>query len=310
LHSKKQSKVQKETMRNLNNKGVLLLLLLAYLKASKGYYLISAINSGGVEHYSNDGISFVADTNYTGGSTSMWESALNIGSVKEQDRILYRSFRYSESAFSYNIPVAGDGKYVLTLKFAAYKNSVINDHIFNVSLNSAFTILGNVNLFEKFGNVARDEFIHFDVCDNGKTLVYGDHGTRIENGMISVTFVPVKSAATIDALMLLKSHTAGETIILLSSPTPAIFKMPTSDNCGYISMLEPTSVPTASTPQSSTWSESFSTTEVSSSTTTPSSPGQEASTPYGLQQYLLSFFNSTINVYIYNYMTEPRSIMD
>lgn len=79
--------------------------------------VLYAINAGGYDHIDKNGIHYDADPLTVGTASDYGNHLLLIGRVPEQDDILYRTERYHTSTFGYNIPVSGDGKYALVLKF-------------------------------------------------------------------------------------------------------------------------------------------------------------------------------------------------
>lgn len=79
--------------------------------------VIYAINAGGYDHIDKNGIHYDADPLNIGTASDYGNHLLLIGRVPEQDEVLYRTERYHTSTFGYNIPVSGDGKYALVLKF-------------------------------------------------------------------------------------------------------------------------------------------------------------------------------------------------
>ncbi len=88
---------------------------------------VIAINSAGLEHVALDGTTFVADTDFEGGSTQISSHAItNTG-----DPALYNSWRFGN--FNYRIPVA-NGHYAVYLHFAETYNSALGQRRFNVSV--------------------------------------------------------------------------------------------------------------------------------------------------------------------------------
>lgn len=79
--------------------------------------VIYAINAGGYDHIDKHGIHYDADPLNVGTASDYGNHLLLIGRVPEEDEILYRTERYHTNTFGYNIPVNGDGKYALILKF-------------------------------------------------------------------------------------------------------------------------------------------------------------------------------------------------
>ena len=57
------------------------------------------------------------------GTGSDYGKQLMIGRVSGQDQILYQTERYHTSTFGYDMPVQGDGNYLLILKFSEVRNN-------------------------------------------------------------------------------------------------------------------------------------------------------------------------------------------
>ena len=57
------------------------------------------------------------------GTGSDYGKQLMIGRVSGQDQILYQTERYHTSTFGYDMPVQGDGNYLLILKFSEVSNN-------------------------------------------------------------------------------------------------------------------------------------------------------------------------------------------
>lgn len=49
--------------------------------------------------------------------------SLSVGRVSQQDQILYQTERYHTATFGYDMPVRGDGDYLLILKFSEVRCS-------------------------------------------------------------------------------------------------------------------------------------------------------------------------------------------
>ena len=79
--------------------------------------IIWAVNCGGDAHTDVNGIRYQRDVLTTGISSDFGRS-LMIQRVPPQDQILYQTERYHTATFGYDIPVKGDGEYVLVLKFS------------------------------------------------------------------------------------------------------------------------------------------------------------------------------------------------
>lgn len=87
--------------------------------------VIYAINSGGEAHTDSNGIRYLRDPLMGKvGTASDYGKQLIIGRVNTPDQILYQTERYHHSTFGYDIPINGDGEYVMILKFCeVYFNS-------------------------------------------------------------------------------------------------------------------------------------------------------------------------------------------
>jgi hypothetical protein len=205
---------------NLKIAKVLLLLPIFAFITVAAYEVKYAVNVGGDSHVDSDGIRYEKD-NYNGTATfkHKWTVGLNIGRVPERDRNIYDYFRFSDSIIHYKLPYLKDGHYILNLKFSDTDSRAPNYIVFDAQLNGKHLILSRLDVYQKAGkNRAYDEFIHFDVCDNGQRLYYKDEVSDIKNEKISLEFMKVNKVATIAAILLLKGS-SGEEVRFNSSTT-------------------------------------------------------------------------------------------
>lgn len=79
--------------------------------------VVYAINCGGEEHTGLDGVHYEADPLQVG-IASDFGRRYSIARVSPQDAVLYQTERYYTNTFIYDIPLSGDGDYVLVLKFS------------------------------------------------------------------------------------------------------------------------------------------------------------------------------------------------
>ena len=79
--------------------------------------VIWAVNSGGDAHTDANGIRYQKDTSDSG-IASDFGTSLRIQRIMPQDQPLYQTERYDTDTFGYDIPIKGDGNYVLVLKFS------------------------------------------------------------------------------------------------------------------------------------------------------------------------------------------------
>lgn len=76
-----------------------------------------AVNCGGKEHIDLNGVKYEADYLKTG-IASDYGLSFTIDGVPMEDQIIYQTERYNTDDFSYDVPVFGDGDYVISLKFS------------------------------------------------------------------------------------------------------------------------------------------------------------------------------------------------
>merc|ERR1719273_2082197 len=127
-----------------------------------------------------------------------------IGRVAQQDQILYQTERYHTTTFGYDMPVHGDGEYLLILKFSEVYFNAPNMKVFDVVLNGDLTVNSDLDIFEKVGRgVAHDEYIEFEV-KSGKILFEGDE-TEITRGLLTPRLNPRPRppSITLDSMVIL-----------------------------------------------------------------------------------------------------------
>ena len=98
----------------------LLFILLNYIsEVSCIGEIVFAVNAGGEAHIDIYGIKYQRDTLHNKvGTASDFGKQLIIGRVPQADQILYQTERYHYATFGYEMPIKGDGDYVLVLKFS------------------------------------------------------------------------------------------------------------------------------------------------------------------------------------------------
>ncbi len=139
----------------------------------------AAINSGGAQFTDSTGVTYLADSKFTGGSADK-TTALIAGTTNDA---LYQSERWGN--FSYNVPVT-NGNYQITLKFAENYFSAAGQRVFNVAINGQ-TVISNLDLFAKVGkNVAYDVVIPVTVT----------------NGTINIKFTATKDYGKVSAILI------------------------------------------------------------------------------------------------------------
>lgn len=173
---------------------------------NKPLQVIYAVNAGGEEHTDRHGIRYEADPLHgvIGTASAYGKQLLMIGRVPQSDEILYQTERYHTANFGYEIPISGDGDYVLVLKFCEVYFNAPNMKVFDVVLNGEHTVIAELDIFQQVGKgVAHDEYIFFTVS-RGK-LFYKEEESDIKASKITIEFVKTdRDNPKINAFALLK----------------------------------------------------------------------------------------------------------
>uniref|UniRef100_A0A6A7G157 Malectin-B-like n=2 Tax=Hirondellea gigas TaxID=1518452 RepID=A0A6A7G157_9CRUS len=141
--------------------------------------VIYAVNAGGDSHTDVHGVQYVSDPLLAEdvGTASDFGRGLVIARVPPADQVLYQTERYHDSTFGYNLPLRGDGDYVLVLMFAEVYFNAPDQKVFNVELNGA-VVLAELDIFSRVGRgVAHLEIVPFRVKE-GRVVVLED-GTQV-----------------------------------------------------------------------------------------------------------------------------------
>lgn len=167
--------------------------------------VIFAVNCGGDAHTDSNGIRYQKDPlDGKQGVSSDYGKRLLIGRAHQNDHILYQTERYHHSTFGYDIPIPGDGDYVLVLKFCEVYFSAPDQKVFDVVLNGDHTIVADLDIFDKVGRgVAHDEHVPFTVS-KGRLVVNGEE-SEIRGGRVRVEFIKgYKDNPKINAIIVVK----------------------------------------------------------------------------------------------------------
>ncbi len=114
-----------------------LLGLLLHPLLSAAYEVVYAVNCGGGKHTDRFGIRYTADDSRVG-IASDYGKNLIISRVHQDDVVLYQTERYHTSSFTYDVPIKGDGDYVLITKFAEVYFQYPNQKVWSTDNNLAF----------------------------------------------------------------------------------------------------------------------------------------------------------------------------
>lgn len=138
-----------------------------------------AVNCGGLETVTNDGVRYHSDTGFSAGVVSDHgkSSSIKLTSTPE----IYQTERYATSDFSYSIPITEPGNYVLILKFSEVWFNSEQQKIFSVQIGD-HTVVEYLDIFSKVGIFAAyDEFVPF-TYEKGKVLVAGTEAKNAVKG--------------------------------------------------------------------------------------------------------------------------------
>jgi len=165
--------------------------------------IIYAVNCGGDEHTDVFGIKYQKDNNKVG-TSSDYGKQLMIGRVPQQDQALYQTEKYHGQTFGYDMPVSGDGDYLLVLKMSEVYFNAPNMKVFDIVLNGDLTVASDLDIFERVGRgVAHDEYVEFSIQDN--KILYQEEESEIRAGMIRVEFIKsYRDNPKINAIALMK----------------------------------------------------------------------------------------------------------
>lgn len=104
-----------------------------------------AVNAGGDSSATLDGVTFQADKYARGGSPNSTTDPIN----GVADGTLFQTERYG--AFSYEVPVIGDGKYTIVMYFAEIYQTAAGNRSFSVAVEGT-TVINDIDLFSVAGH--------------------------------------------------------------------------------------------------------------------------------------------------------------
>lgn len=183
---------------------IVLISLSLLIGATNAYKVIYAVNCGGDEHTDSNGIKYEKDTLKIGTASDFGKNLGNIGRVPQTDEIIYQTERYHTSTFGYEISLAGDGDYLLVLKFSEVWFEVPNSKVFDIVLNGDHQIVSDLDIFAQVGKGnAHDEYIYFSVSRN--RLYYKEEESEIRGGKVRVEFIKgYRDNPKINGILLIK----------------------------------------------------------------------------------------------------------
>ncbi len=170
------------------------------------YELVYAINCGSTEPVKINDILYDRDplTDRIGIASDYGKQLMMIGRVSQNEEILYQTERYATNTFGYDLPVSGDGEYLLVLKFCEVYFNGPNLKVFDVVLNAEHTAISDLDIYQQVGKgVAHDEYIYYTIS-RGK-LFYKEEESEIRGGKVRVEFIKgYRDNPKINAIVLVK----------------------------------------------------------------------------------------------------------
>lgn len=178
------------------------------LAASQPHNVIYAINAGGEAHVDSHGIKYARDPlmGKVGTESDYGKQLLMINRVKPNDELLYQTERYHHDTFGYELPLAGDGEYVLILKFCEVYFNAPNMKVFDVVLNNRHMVVTDLDIFSLVGRgTAHDEYVYFTVS-RGR-LYFKEEDSEIRGNKVKLEFLKgYKDNPKINAIVLIKGY--------------------------------------------------------------------------------------------------------
>jgi predicted esterase len=145
--------------------------------------VVAAINAGGDAYLATNGLQYVADTAFAGGSTQVSTHTV----AGTADQALYNNWRFGN--FAYHIPVF-EGAYTVELLFADTYNSAAGQRIFDVAIEGT-TVLNDFDIIASVG-VDTATVRRFDV--------------NVSDGMLDIVFTNGSiGSARIDAIRVIRA---------------------------------------------------------------------------------------------------------
>ena len=169
--------------------------------------VIVAINCGGSEYTDSNGIKYIEDKYFNGGTSSDHGLSFNIRNT--DDELLYQTERWSSETLTYSLPLKSNinGQYVLILKFSEVYFNNKGEKVFNVAFGKD-TIIKNLDIYKKVGKAeAYDEYIEFEI--RNKNVYYKNKSCykALDGDKLLVNFVKGNADnPKINAILLIKGN--------------------------------------------------------------------------------------------------------
>jgi hypothetical protein len=133
--------------------ALFVLIMLTKFQFTIGYEVVYAVNCGGEAQTGSNGIHFEADPGPSDNNDTQVANHGIAGGLPYYDSVIFQHQRCHYNPFSYPIPVLGDGKYVLILKFFEPKQPPANieDHRHICVTVNGIKIIYDLDISNEFG---------------------------------------------------------------------------------------------------------------------------------------------------------------
>jgi hypothetical protein len=162
-----------------------LLILTLKLKPSNSFQVIYAVNFGGEQHTTANGITYEKDP---GGHGVITDHGI-IGGIPYDEGVIYKTLQHHIDPITYQVPVVGDGKYLIVFKFHEVLDPSLargKDRIINIDVNN-IRIVNELNLYHDHGAKVPVE-IHRHVTVKQGRVHHGGQSAPINYNIIDVKF--------------------------------------------------------------------------------------------------------------------------
>jgi len=129
--------------------------------------------------------SYVADTDFTGGSSYNTSATIDTSNVTNPaPEVVYQNVRY-DNTFSYTIPTySPNTNYSVRLDFAEPYWNAAGQRLFNVSINGT-QVLNNYDVYQASGGENKAVSETFNTTSDSNGLIKIDFTTITDNAMVS-----------------------------------------------------------------------------------------------------------------------------
>jgi hypothetical protein len=186
--------------------ALFVLIMITNFQFTIGYEVVYAVNCGGDAQTGSNGIHFEADPGPCDNNDTQVVDHGIAGGLPYYDSVIFQHQRSHYNPFSYPIPVLGDGKYVLILKFFEPKQPPANieDHRHICVTVNGIKIIYDLDISNEFGCSIPVE-VHRVLWVKDGRLFYKTQNTGIKFHKMDVTISKIYNAhATLCGILFIR----------------------------------------------------------------------------------------------------------